>query len=172
MFVGRNFREWREEMDELGKGDLVKLVKRECRAFGGVLVASVKERLEATWDYIQALELIDPLGPEPTRYATTSVWRAFQDLCNRRGVDFDDCREQLMGMRADAQDLNDQAKALIRMDLCGYLRKRHAAFVQTATPSPTGEYDRICVAFFSIPLTSSFVESLFPKMAHHQHKDL
>ena len=99
-----------------------------------------------------------------------AVWSAFQDLCNRRGVDFDDCRDELLGMRADAQDLNDQAKALIRMDLCGYLRKRHASFVQTSTPTPTREYDRICVAFFSIPLTSSFVESLFSKMAYNQHK--
>jgi len=170
MYACRAFREWSEEMDELGKGDLVKLVKRECRAFAGVLIASVKERLSATWDYIQALELIDPLGPEPERYATPSVWAAFQDLCNRRGVDYDVCREELVGMRAEAKDLNDQAKSLIRMDLCGYLRKRHASFVQTSTPTPTAEYDRICVAFFSIPLTSAFVESLFSKMAYNQNK--
>ena len=154
----------------VGKGDLVKLVKRECRAFAGVLLSSVKERLSATWEHIQALELIDPLGPEPERYATPAVWSAFQDLCNRRGVDFDDCREELMGMRAEAVDLNDRAKSHIRVDLCGYLRNRRATFIHTSTPTPTPAYDRICVAFFSIPLTSAFVESLFSKMTYNQHK--
>ena len=62
------------------------------------------------------------------------------------------------------------SKTMIRMNLCGYLRQRHAMFVQNQTPSPTPEYDTICVAFFGIPLTSSFVESLFSKMAYNQHK--
>ena len=170
MYACRAFREWTQDMEKLHKNDLVKLVKRECRAFAAVFVASVKERLAATWDYIQALELIDPLGPDLDRYATTDVWDAFHDLCSRRGVDFDDCQENIIGMRAEAVDLNKQAKSLIRTDLCGYLRNRHSTFVQTRTPSPTPAYDRICVAFFSIPLTSAFVESLFSKMTYNQHK--
>ena len=39
-----------------------------------------------------------------------SVWDAFQDLCDRRAVGFDDCREQLLGMRAEAKDLNVRRK--------------------------------------------------------------
>ena len=38
------------------------------------------------------------------------------------------------------------------------------------TESPTPEYDSMTVAIFSIPITSSFVESLFSKMNYNQHK--
>ena len=170
MYACRAFREWVSEMEELHKSELVKLVKRECRAFSSVLVASVKERLTKTWNYIQALELIDPLGPDLDRYATADVWTAFRDLCSRRGVDYDDCQEQILGMRAEAADLPEQEKSMIRTDLCDFLRNRHEMFVNNLIPSPTPAYDRICVAFFSIPLSSAFVESLFSKMAYNQHK--
>ena len=96
MYACRNFREWVSDMEEIHKFDLVKLVKRECRAFAGVLVASIKERLAKTWPYIQALELIDPLGPALDRYATTDVWTAFRDLCSRRGIDCDLCQEKIL----------------------------------------------------------------------------
>ena len=43
-------------------------------------------------------------------------------------------------------------------------------FVTTLTDSPTPECDLLCQAFFSIPLTSSFVESLFSKMTYNQSK--
>ena len=64
MYACRALREWSQQMEELGKHELVALVKTECRSFASVLVASVKERVEATWNHIQALELIDPLGPD------------------------------------------------------------------------------------------------------------
>lgn len=169
-YSARNFREWIEEMEALGKSELVKLVKQEARAFASVFVASVKERLKDIWDYIQALELIDPMGPELERYATPAVWTAFRDLCERRGVDYDDCKDQVLMMRAQVTTLDVTSKAMIRTDLCGYLRHRHSVFVSTFTESPTPQYDLICMAFFSIPLTSAFVESLFSKMAYNQHK--
>ena len=37
-----------------------------------------------TWDYVQALELADPKGPDLMRYGTDSVWEAVEDLCSRR----------------------------------------------------------------------------------------
>ena len=77
------------------------------------------------------------------------MWAALQDLCNR-GVDFDDCREDLLGIRVEAKDLNDQAKALIRMDLCGYLRKRLASTIQTSTPTPTKRPYLRCILLYSV----------------------
>jgi len=43
-------------------------------------------------------------------------------------------------------------------------------FQMTFTPSPTAEYDKLYHVVFSIPLTSSFVESLFSKMTYNQTK--
>ena len=114
MYACRNFREWVSDMEEINKSDLVKLVKRECRAFTGVLVKSIKERLSKTWAYLQALELIDPLGPDLDRYATDEVWTAFRDLCSRRGIDCDLCQEQILDMRAETSDLNEKDKSMIR----------------------------------------------------------
>ena len=71
MFASVEFTKWCDEMEEEGKGDLVKLVKKECRAFCSVMVDSVKGRLQSIWNHIQALELIDPLGPELLRYTLT-----------------------------------------------------------------------------------------------------
>ena len=56
------------------------------------------------------------------------------------------------------------------MDLCGYLRDRHTIRVMTMTESPTPDYDALCAVVFSIPLTSSFVESLFSKMVYNQSR--
>ena len=50
-------------MSKPDQRELVKLVKQECRAFAAVLLAAAKKRFESIWDYIQCLELIDPLGP-------------------------------------------------------------------------------------------------------------
>ena len=58
----------------------------------------------------------------------------------------------------------------MRMDLCGYLRDRHMMFAMTVRESPTPDYDALCEVVFSIPLTSSFVESLFSKMLYNQSK--
>ena len=168
-YSARNFREWIAEMESLGKYALVELVKREARAFASIFVASVKERLKPTWNYIQALELIDPMGPELDRYATPAVWDAFRDLCTRRGVDYDECKEELLLMRAQVPSLDVTSKAMIRTDLCGYLRHRRAVCVTTLTESSSPQYDLMCMAIFSIPLTSAFVESLFSKMAFNQN---
>ena len=121
VYAGRAFREWCDEMEVLGKTDLVDLVKKECRSFSGVILTSIKERLSHTWDSIQALELIDPLGPELGRFATDQVWEALKDLCSRRALDYDLCKEQIVEMRATAADLNPDDRQLIRLDLCGYL---------------------------------------------------
>ena len=170
VYAGREFREWCDEMEALDKEDLVDLVKKECRSFSGVILASIKVRLSHTWASIQALELIDPLGPELGRFATDEVWAALKDLCSRRGLDYDLCKEQIVEMRSAADGLHADDRQLIKLDLCGYMRERHAGFVAANRPSPTEEYDKLCCAVFSIPLTSSFVESLFSKMEYNQGK--
>ena len=168
MYACRAFHDWldRNVEDE----DLCGLVKKECRAFASVFVTSVKERLSSIWDHLQALELIDPLGPELAKFATPAVWNAMKDLCRRRRVDFEKVREQIIDIRAQAASLDADSKALIRMDLCGYFRQRHKEYVLTSTPSPTPEFDSVCQFVFSIPFTSAFVESLFSKMAYNQSK--
>ena len=42
MFPCHAFRTWTENMSSAGKDELVDLIKKECRAFAGVLVASIK----------------------------------------------------------------------------------------------------------------------------------
>ena len=170
MFACRAFSEWIQEMLAKGKDRLVKLVKKECSAFCSILVASVRERLRTTWQHIQALELVDPLGPELESHTTPAIWDALQDICSRRGLDYHSCKEQILTVRAQAESLDIESKAMIRMDLCGYLRDRHSVFVMTQTESPTPDYDKLCAVVFSIPLTSSFVESLFSKMVYNQSK--
>ena len=123
MFPCHAFRTWTENMSSAGKDELVDLIKKECRAFAGVLVASIKQRLSADWNYVQALELIDPLGPALDRYATPEVWAALHDLCERRGIDFDKVQEQIVNARADADQLDDVERSAIRADLCGFLRQ-------------------------------------------------
>ena len=56
------------------------------------------------------------------------------------------------------------------MDLAQYLRDRQQMYVMTQIETETPDYDELCQAVFSIPLTSSFVESLFSKMAYNQSK--
>lgn len=148
----------------------MKLVKQECRAFCSILVASMRRRLRTIWFHIQSLEIIDPLGPDLATHATAEVWEAMENLCWRRGLNFHDVKEQAIIIRSEAQNLDAQSKATIRMDLCSYLRDRHSTFVMTMTESPTPEYDKFCEVVFSIPLTSSFVESLFSKMSYNQYK--
>ena len=46
--VGWAFAEWMNEMAAKGKDQLIKLVKKECQAFGAILVASVRRRLRTT----------------------------------------------------------------------------------------------------------------------------
>ena len=176
MYASKDFLDWVKEMEAIGKHDLVVVVKREARSFSSIFVASVKARLGSTWNYIQCLELIDPLGPELLTYATPAVWEALRDLYDRRniedetGMDFDACKDDILRMRSEAPDLNLDSKSMIRSDLCAYLRERKQRFLSTGDESPTPAYDALCAAVFSIPLSSAFVESLFSKMAYNQHK--
>ena len=98
MYVSRSFTDWVDEMEAIGKNDLIAVVKREARAFSSIFVTSVKERLSSTWNHIQCLELIDPLGPDLITYATPVVWEALRDLCDRRDINFDRCRDQILSM--------------------------------------------------------------------------
>ena len=92
------------------------------------------------------------------------------DLCNRRNVDFDLFKEQVISIRAETTSYGMEDTALIRTDLCSFLRQRRRAFVYTRTASPTPQYDRVCQFVFAIPITSAFVESLFSKMSYNQSK--
>ena len=56
------------------------------------------------------------------------------------------------------------------MDLCSYLRDRKTMFVMLRRDSPTPEYDKLCCVVFGIPITSTFVESLFSKITYNQSK--
>ena len=170
MYSCKAFQDWIEDMEVKNKTRLIALVKQECRSFSSILVASLRSRLRATWQHIQALELIDPLGPDIDQHATPAVWAALKDLCRRRHLDFHLCQTQILAIRTAAPNLDQQSRAMIRMDLCGYLRDRRQMFQMTFTPSPTAEYDNLCIAVLSIPLTSSFVESLFSKMVYNQSK--
>ena len=164
MYACKEFQAWIEDMGTKNKTRLIALVKQECRSFSSILVASLRSRLRATWQHIQALELIDPLGPDLDQHATPAVWAALKDLCRRRGLNFYLCQQQILQLRTAAPGLDRESKAMIRMDLCGYLRERRQMFQMTFAPSPTAEYDRLCNVILSIPLTSSFVESLFSKI--------
>ena len=170
MYACRAFQEWVQDMEAADKGELIKLVKMECRAFSSIIVRVLRSRLRSIWQHIQALELIDPLGPDLDQYATPAVWNALKDLCGRRGIDFHACKEQIIELRAEASALDKDSKAMIRMDLVQYLRDRQQMYSMTKVESPTPAYDELCQVVFSIPLTSSFVESLFSKMTYNQSK--
>ena len=170
MYSCRNFHEWIQEMEVLEKHDLIRLVKQECRSFASIIVRVLRSRLRSIWQHIQALELIDPLGPELEQHATPAVWDALKDLCRRRDIDFFLCKQQIIRLRPQARALDKESKAMIKTDLAQYLRDRQQILAMTQTETVTAEYDELCQAVFSIPLTSSFVESLFSKMAYNQSK--
>ena len=103
-------------------------------------------------------------GPSLDQYATPEVWKAFRDLCSRRGIDFHQCQREIIASRVRAQQLDTQEKSRIRADLLTYLR-------ETIDDRPdTPALDTARTAVFSISLTSSFVESLFSKMEYNQSK--
>ena len=131
VFACRAFREWIDDMKVQGKNELITLVKKECRSLSSVLVGSIKERLSSTWNHIQALELIDPLGPEIDRHTTPDVWVALRDLCERRDIDFDSVQSDIIEMRSAAIDFDNNTKTHIRTHLCGYLGDRLSGFVST-----------------------------------------
>ena len=170
MYACQSFHEWMDEMIAAGKDDLIKLIKKECRAFASIIVTVLRHRLRSIWQYIQCLELIDPKGPDMDQHATTAVWNALKDLCRRRDLNYHKCREEILKVRSEASNLDKDSEALVRMDLCSYLRDRKQIFVMTNQESPTPEYDKLCSVVFGIPLTSTFVESLFSKMSYNQSK--
>ena len=152
MYACKEFQNWIEDMEGKNKTALIAMVKQECRSFASILVASFRSRLRKTWHHIQALELIDPLGPDIDQYATPDVWNGLKDICRRRGLDFHLCQTKILQIRARPDltpglGLDQQSKAMSRMDLCGYLRDRRQMFF---TPSPTAEYDKLCNVMFSI----------------------
>ena len=72
MYVFKGFQAWIEEMEDKGKDELVTFVSQECRLFTPVLVTSLRSRMQLIWQYLQTMELIDPLGPMD-KYVTTAV---------------------------------------------------------------------------------------------------
>ena len=77
MYAYRAFQDWMADMEATDKGELVKLVKKECRGFSSIIVRVLRNRLRSTWQHIQALELIDPLG---------SVWYTCGLECPARSL--------------------------------------------------------------------------------------
>ena len=164
------FQDWMSHMKSEGEDELVRLICIECRTFADILVRSVRGRLDSIWNYIQALELIDPLGPDLGQYATREVWDALKDLCSRRDVDFDVVQQQIIRERGRCTQLPEQTKSYIRHDLIGYCRHRHEGFLRQKIKTPTPELDKLRIAVFSLGLVSAFVESLFSKMSYNQTK--
>ena len=163
MYACRAFQDW--IADNAGNEDLVNLTKRECRAFASVFVSSVKARFSKIWDYYQALELIDPLGPELAQYATPSVWEAMGDLCHRRGIDLDLFREEVITIRAEAPSLDVESKSLIKTNLCSYLRRRRQTFVRTRT-APRPLCMTRCVNLFFRSRLRPRLSNLFSRRCH------
>ena len=170
MYPNTPFQNWMKEMTRQGKQPLVKLVCLECRSFCSVLIDAVRARLKPTWDYIQALELVDPMGPDMTRFAKPTVWEALQDLCKRRDINFDSVRQQIIDEHASMLSLPKDTKNRIIHDLVGYCRDKRAALAQANLATDTAELDKLRCAVFSIALVSAFVESLFSKMDYNQSK--
>ena len=164
------YQDWKQRMMETGKDELLRLVEKESRAFASVMVTSLKERLRSTWNHIQSLELVDPLGPDLDLYTTPEVWDALKDLCRRRKINFGKVQEQIIAERAEAVDLDLPTKAQIRHNLIDYCGERHRGFQSVGIASPTQELDLLRAAVFSLALSSSFVESLFSKMSYTQSK--
>ena len=117
---GRCWIDWKRSMVTKGKQELVDLVKKECNSFSAVVVQSLKLRLEPYWNYIQAMELIDPAGPALETYTTDEVWDAAEDLCRRRGIDFTNLREEVIKVRSEFPDYDPVTKAQIHADLIQY----------------------------------------------------
>ena len=170
LYPSTAFQCWIREMKEQHKDDLIDLVKTECRSFAGVLLASVRKRLEPTWNWIQCLELIDPRGPDITRFGTQEVWEALEDFCSRRDIDFEKCRLQIIEDRSRAPSLDTETRGRILHDLVGYCRERQQSLAATGTGSDSAELDALRCTVFSLGLVSAFVESLFSKMEYNQSK--
>lgn len=126
--------------------------------------------MEPYWNHIQALELIDPAGPALETYTTDEVWDAAEDLCKRRGIDYTNLRDEVIQMRSDYPDYDPETKTDIHTDLIQFYRIRKQRQMITFTDSPTQCLDEYAMAVFSIAIVSSFVESLFSKMAYNQSK--
>ena len=172
LYPSTEFQDWIKHMkgQEDDYSDLIDFVKQECRSFAGVFLAAVRKRLEPTWNWIQAVELIDPRGPDLARFATQPVWDALQDFCKRRNLNFDMCRQQIIQDRSRAPSLDPMTRTLILHDLVGYCRERQRSFISSGTETDSPDLDSLRVAVFSLGLVSAFVESLFSKMEYTQSK--
>ena len=111
LYASTAFQRWIHNMNDQGKDDLVDLTKRELRSFAGLLLASVRERLAPTWNWIQCLELIDPRGPDISRFGTPEVWEALEDFCSRRDIEFEECRQQIIESRSQASSLDPETRS-------------------------------------------------------------
>ena len=72
------------------------------------------ERLSSTWNYIQAIELIDLVGTDVDRHTMRAVWNTLRDLCQRRVIDFDKAQSDIIDMIVTATDLDIDTKIQIR----------------------------------------------------------
>ena len=170
LYPNTPFQQWITRMLQQGNTTLVDLVKNECHAFAAVLLQSVKERLKPTWDHIQALELVDPLGPDLGRFAKPDVWSALENICSRRSLDFEKCRAQIIVERSRCGSRDAVSRGRIIHDLLGYCRQNRDDLLRAHTETDTPELDLLRVVVFSIVLVSAFVESLFSKMEYNQSK--
>ena len=107
---GQYWRSWKANMELKGKGELVKLLIKECNSFCSVMVLSVKHRLAPYWDTIQCLELIDPSGPQLDQYTTEEVWAAAEKLGDRRGIDCTTLRDEVILVRSEFPDYDPTLK--------------------------------------------------------------
>jgi len=97
-------------MELKGKGELVKLLTKECNSFCAIMVFAHKQRLTPYWDTIQCLELIDPSGPQLHQYTTEQVWAAAEKLGDRRGIDCATLRDEVILVRSEFPDYDPTLK--------------------------------------------------------------
>ena len=97
-------------MELKGKGELVKLLTKECNSFCSVMVLTIKQRLTPYWDTIQCLELIDSSGPQLRQYTTEEVWAAAEKLGDRRGIDYTTLRDEVILVRSEFPDYDPTLK--------------------------------------------------------------
>ena len=59
---------------------------------------------------IQYLYLIDPSGPDLDQYTTEEVWEAAEKLCERRGIDHTNLRQEVEEVRSEFPDYDSTLK--------------------------------------------------------------
>ena len=150
-------------MDDEDKGELVKLLDGVGKSMAECTLASLRKRLgHAYMQYYDALEIIDPVGPElPGESSEKAVrmWSAVKVLCEVNGLNFIDVKRDVKAMRADAaEELSAPDAKLCKRNLLAWYKQEEEL---DKLPSALSEYAQLV---FSVPFETVLIESLFSIM--------